>query len=764
MCNKVMKVTKRNGSIQDVDFNKITNRLKKLCSNIKENIDVITVAQKVCVSLYDNVTTRELDTLSSEISMNMSTINPGYGKLASNIVISDLHKNTKHSFKDLTEMLYVQKIVSKEYYQNAIKNIEKITHVIDYDRDYKLDFFGFKTLEKAYLHKINGFIVEKPGDMWMRVALCIHGENIEKTIETYDYMSNLIFTHATPTLYNAGYNNAQMSSCFLLGTGDSINDIYYSLNQCAQISKWAGGIGMHIHDVRSQGANIREITNASTGIVPMLRVFNATARYVNQSSKRNGSIAIYLGMEHPDILDFLELRKNTGDEEMRCRDLFYAAWISDLFMERVKENGMWSLFCPKDVPGFNDVYGEEYKQKYIEAEIKQKYKKQIKAQDLWFLLLSAQIETGMPYMLYKDHINEKSNQKNVGVIKSSNLCCEITEYTSSDEVAVCNLASISLPQFYNYETKKFDFDKLKKVSMVVTENLNNVIDKNYYPVVEAKNSNLRHRPIGIGVQGLADIYIIMGYAFESPEANALNADIFETIYYGALCSSLELANKNGSYTTFSGSPLSKGQFQFDLWNVNPCERKYRRVQWDWDTLRTDIMKCGVYNSLLVAPMPTASTSQILGNNECIEPYTSNIYLRRTLAGEFVVVNKYLIQDLMKLGLWNKEMKNKIIEHNGSVQNISTIPDDLKKLYKTVWEISMKNIIDQAATRGPFVCQSQSMNLFMANPSFAKLSSMHFYAWTKGLKTGMYYLRSKPASNPLQFTIEKTEEACENCSG
>ena len=761
-----MNVIKRDNRIEGVDFNKITKRLRKICNEISPDIDPIVIAQKVCASLYDNCTTRELDHLSANIAMGMGTINPEYATVAAHLVINDLHKSVTHTFTELTELLYKNNVVSEEYYNKVMKDKDLIEITIDYKKDYLFDFFGFKTLEKSYLHKINGEIVERPQDLWMRVAFGIHDDPV-LAIQTYELLSNKKITHATPTLFNAGYVKPQMSSCFLMGTGDSIQDIYKSLTDCAHISKWAGGIGMHIHDVRCNGANIREIKGAATGIVPMLRVFNATARYVNQSSKRNGSIAIYLSMEHPDMFEFLDLRKNTGDEEIRCRDLFYAAWIPDLFMKRVESKGTWSFFCPHKCPGLSDLYGDEYEAKYIEYEQAGLFEKQVDAQKLWFALLTAQIETGTPYMLYKDSINRKTNQMNLGTTKSSNLCCEITEFTSKDEVAVCNLGSIALPSFVKTDesgNKFFDFEDLRKTSGFLTRNLNRVIDKNYYPIPETKTSNMRHRPIGIGVQGLADVYMMFDIPFDSKEANALNGDIFETIYYGAVEMSNQLSIEEGKYETFDGSPVSEGKFQFDLWNVIPEEREGRTIKWDWQSMRTKVKDSGMRNSLLVAPMPTASTAQILGNNECFEPYTSNLYLRRTLAGEFVVVNKHLISKLTELNLWNKDMKNTIIEHNGSVQNISVIPDDVKKVYKTVWEISMKTVIDQAATRGAYVCQSQSMNLFVATPSFAKLSSMHFYAWKQGLKTGMYYLRTKPAADAIQFTIDPTKEGCENCSG
>ncbi len=751
-----MNVVKRNGEKQPVDFNKVTDRYK----NLLPTVDPIPVAQKVCSALYDGISTTELDCLAAETAISMSTLEPKYGELASRIVVSDLQKETRHlTFSDKTHMFYMHKFVTEEFSNIVKKHVDTIHKTIDYSRDYLFDYFGMKTLQKSYLLKIGNKIIERPQDMWMRVSIGIHGDDIESIVETYEFMSRLMFTHATPTLFNAGSPRPQMSSCFLLDMSDSLDDIYRVLSQCAQISKWAGGIGLNIHDLRSTGSSIREMEGACTGIVPMLRNFNATARYVNQGGKRPGSIAVYLSVDHPDIPVFLDLKKNTGDEEARCRDLFYAVWIPDIFMKRVKENKEWSFFDPHECPGLSDAYGEKYEKLYLEYESQGKARSKSNAQKIWFDILQSQIETGTPYMLYKDAVNEKSNQKNVGTIKSSNLCTEILEYTSRDEVAVCNLASIALPMFL--KEWGFDYEGLHHVTKVITKNLNKVIDRNYYPVPEAERSNKRHRPIGIGVQGLADLYILMKYQFDSSEAAKLNKDVFETIYHASVEASMELAKKDEPYETFAGSPMSLGLFQFDLWNVNPSDR------YDWDKLRQEVISNGLRNSLLLAPMPTASTSQILGNNECIEPYTSNLYLRRTMAGEFPVVNKHLVKDLQELKLWDKKMKDLIIFHEGSVQNIGIIPENIKNLYKTAWELSQKVLIDQAADRGAFICQSQSLNLFVAHPTKQTLSSMHFHAWNRGLKTGMYYLRTKAAANPIQFTIAPTAPAttteCESCS-
>jgi len=744
-----MYVIKRSGTKQGVDFNKVTERIRKL-SPI--DIDPIVVAQKVCIGISDSITTEQLDTLAADTAIALATVHPGYGILAANITISNLHKQTHNSFKDTFTTLYNKGIVSDDAFSVFTMYSEVICSTIDYERDYLFDYFGVKTLMKGYLFKIDDKYIERPQDLFMRVSIGMHMDNIGCILETYRYMSQRWFIHATPTLFNSGTKRPQMSSCFLLGAkSDSINGIYDTIQQCANISKWAGGIGMHIHNIRATGSPIRGTNGKSTGIVPMLKVFNSTARYVNQGGKRNGSIAVYLQVDHPDIFDFLDLRKNTGDEEFRCRDLFLAAWIPDLFMKRVSENKKWSLFCPDRAPGLSDVYGDEYETLYTKYENDGIYNKQINAQDLWFAICDAQMETGTPYILYKDAINKKSNQKNIGVIKSSNLCCEVTLYTAPDEVAVCNLASISLQKCVTDGV--FDFIALEKIAGILTKNLNHVIDNNFYPVPEAKTSNMRHRPIGIGVQGLADVFMMMRLPFESSKARQLNKDIFETIYYGALLESSKLAKVYGSYSTFAGSPASQGILQFDMWNVKPSDR------YDWDSLKTHIKTHGLRNSMLISPMPTASTSQILGNNECFEPYTSNIYLRRTIAGEFVVINKHLVKDLIALNLWTTEMKNKIIAHDGSIQNINVIPIDIKEIYKTVWEMKQKCLIDMSADRGPFICQTQSLNLFVETPDMKRLNAMHFYAWQKGLKTGIYYLRTKPAANAQKFTID----ACDSCS-
>ncbi|MEO8796043.1 MAG: ribonucleoside-diphosphate reductase subunit alpha, partial [Daejeonella sp.] len=627
-------------------------------------------------------------------------------------------------------------------------NAELLDSTLIYDRDFGFDYFGFKTLEKSYLLKLDGKIAERPQHLYMRVAVGIHKNDIDSVIKTYHLMSERWFTHATPTLFNAGTPKPQMSSCFLLTMkDDSIDGIYDTLKQTAKISQSAGGIGLSIHNVRATGSYISGTNGTSNGIIPMLQVFNDTARYVDQGGgKRKGAFAIYLEPWHADIFAFLDLRKNHGKEEMRARDLFYALWVSDLFMKRVEADGDWSLFCPHESPGLADCFGDEFEELYTRYEAEGRARKVVKAQELWFAVLDAQVETGTPYLLYKDAANSKSNQQNLGTIKSSNLCTEIIEYTSPDEVAVCNLASLALPRYII--NGKFDHEKLYEVTYQATLNLNRIIDHNYYPIVEAKNSNLRHRPIGLGVQGLADTFIQLRYPFESEEARRLNIEIFETIYFAAMTASKDLAIKEGAYETFAGSPLSKGKFQFDLWNVQPDSGR-----WNWEDLRLDVVKHGVRNSLLVAPMPTASTSQILGNNECFEPYTSNIYTRRVLSGEFVVVNKFLLRDLVNLGLWNNDMKNQIISANGSVADIPEIPSDIKELYKTVWEIKMRSLIDMAADRGAYICQSQSLNLFVSSPNASKLTSMHFYAWKKGLKTGMYYLRTQAASQAIKFTVE-----------
>jgi len=723
------------------------------------HISPVEVAMKVINGLYDGVTTVELDNLAAETAATMPTRHPDYAKLAARIAISNLHKVTSKSFSNTMKRLYTYvdpktgqnaPLISKETWRVIKEHAAELDEAIIHDRDFSYDYFGFKTLERSYLMKIDGKTVERPQHMLMRVAVGIHGDDIPAAIETYNLLSEKWFTHATPTLFNAGTPKPQLSSCFLLTMKeDSIDGIYDTLKQCAKISQSAGGIGLSIHNIRAKGSYIKGTGGTSNGIVPMLRNFDMTARYVDQGGgKRKGSFAIYLEPWHADIFDFLNLKKNHGKEELRARDLFYALWIPDLFMKRVENNEMWSLFCPNEAPGLADVYGEEFERLYEKYEREEKYRRQVKAQDLWFEILEAQIETGTPYMLYKDAANRKSNQKNLGTIKSSNLCTEIMEYTSPDEVAVCNLASIALPKFVTDEGT-FDHHKLYEITKVVTRNLNKVIDINYYPVEEARRSNLRHRPIGIGVQGLADTFIQLRMPFDSPEARRLNEDIFETIYYGAMEASMELAKVHGPYETFKGSPVSKGIFQFDMWGVTP-----KSGRWNWEQLKRDVKQYGVRNSLLVAPMPTASTSQILGNNECFEPYTSNIYTRRTLSGEFIVVNRHLMKDLMELGLWNETMRQKLIAANGSVQNIPEIPQHIKDIYKTVWEISQKVIIDMSADRGAYICQSQSLNIHITNPNFGKLTSMHFYAWKKGLKTGMYYLRSTAAADAIKFTVDK----------
>ncbi|MEP2771118.1 MAG: ribonucleoside-diphosphate reductase subunit alpha [Fulvivirga sp.] len=756
-----MLVLKRDGRRESVKFDKVTARIEKLCYGLDTNyIEPIDIAKKVIDGIYDGVTTVELDNLAAETAASLTTKHPDFAKLAARIAISNLHKVTSKSFSNTMKRLYTYvdpktgenaPLISKEVYGVIKKNAALLDSSIIYDRDFSYDYFGFKTLERSYLMKIDGKIAERPQHMLMRVAVGIHQDDMKAAIETYNLLSEKWFTHATPTLFNAGTPKPQLSSCFLLTMqDDSIDGIYDTLKQCAKISQSAGGIGLSIHNVRATGSYIKGTGGVSNGIVPMLRNFDMTARYVDQGGgKRKGSFAIYLEPWHADIFDFLDLKKNHGKEELRARDLFYALWISDLFMKRVEDNEMWSLFCPNECPGLADAYGEDFERLYLKYEKEEKYRKQVKAQDLWFEVLEAQIETGTPYMLYKDAANKKSNQKNLGTIKSSNLCTEIMEYTAPDEVAVCNLASIALPMFVT-EEGVFDHQRLYEITKVITKNLNKVIDINYYPVEEAKKSNMRHRPIGIGVQGLADTFLMLKMPFESEEARGLNKHIHETIYFAAMEASMELATKDGPYETFKGSPVSKGIFQFDMWGVTPDSGR-----WDWDKLKKAVKKNGVRNSLLVAPMPTASTSQILGNNECFEPYTSNIYTRRTLSGEFIIANKHLMKDLIALGLWDASMKNRLIESNGSVQNIPEIPQHIKDLYKTVWEISQKAIIDMAADRGAYICQSQSMNVHIQNPNFGKLTSMHFYAWKKGLKTGMYYLRSKAATSAIQFTVEKS---------
>ena len=760
-----MRVQKREGHYQDVDLNKITTRIKKLIDEIpssnKDTIDPILISQKVCASLHDKITTSALDTLASEIAIGMGTLVPEYATLAAYIVVSDLQKKvSKHAktFSESIKLLHNSGFIADNIATIVENNKIILDATITPQNDYLFDYFAIKTLQKGYLQKIDdGSIVETPQYMFLRVSIGIHQNDIDAAIETYGLMSRKYFTHATPTLFNSGSRRPQMASCFLLAMqDDSIKGIYNTLSDCAQISKWAGGIGLHVHNIRGKGSSIRGAHGACTGIVPMLKVFNDTARYVNQEGKRPGSIAIYLQVDHPDIYSFLDLKKNTGDEEERARDLFYAVWIPDLFMEKVKAKDTWCLFDPHTCPGLADAHGEDYAQLYAKYESEEKYIKCINAQDLWVAICTAQIETGTPYILYKDACNKKSNQQNLGTIKSSNLCCEIIEYTNSEEIAVCNLASICLPQFVKTDLSNgFDHAMLHKVTKTITRNLNKVIDNSYYPVPQAKLSNTRHRPIGIGVQGLADVYQLLGIDFDSKEAGQINEDIFETMYHASMTASIELAKQYGPYETFEGSPLSKGLFQFDLWNQKPSGN----MDYDWESVRQDVMKHGARNSLLLAPMPTATTSQIMGNNEAIEPYTSNLYLRRTVAGEFIVINKHLVNDLKRINLWDQKMKDLIIFHEGSVQNIEIIPQHIKNLYKTAWELSQKSLIDQAVTRGKYVCQSQSLNLFVPRPNVKILSSMHFYGWSSGLKTGIYYLRTKPAANAIQYTIDP----CTNCS-
>ena len=752
-----MYVLKRDNRREAVKFDKITARIKKLCYGLNPLVMPEKVAMKVIEGLYDGVTTSELDNLAAEVAATNTISHPDYALLASRIAVSNLHKNTKKSFSETVTDLYNyidpkngQKapLISDEVYEIVQKNADVLDSTIIYDRDFRYDYFGFKTLERSYLLRMHNEVAERPQQMIMRVAVGIHKDDLEAVIETYNYMSEGWFTHATPTLFNSGTPKPQMSSCFLLTTkDDSIEGIYDTLKQCAQISQSAGGIGLSIHDIRGTGSYIKGTNGTSNGIVPMLRVFNDTARYVDQGGgKRKGSFAIYIEPWHSDVFDFLELKKNHGKEEQRARDLFYALWMPDLFMKRVEDNADWTLMCPNECPGLSDTYGKDFEKLYKKYEKEGRGRKTIKAQELWFKILESQIETGTPYMLYKDAANSKSNQKNLGVIKSSNLCTEIIEYTAPDEVAVCNLASIALPKFV--KEGKFDHEKLFQVAYRVTKNLDRVIDANYYPVPEARNSNMRHRPIGIGVQGLADAFILMRLPFDSEDARVLNKDIFETIYFAAVTASKDLAIENGPYETWKGSPISEGIFQFDMWDVKPSDR------WEWDLLKKEVMEHGVRNSLLLAPMPTASTAQILGNNECFEPYTSNIYTRRVLSGEFIIVNKHLLRDLVKLGIWNDSLKNKLMAANGSVQNIEEIPDNIKELYKTAWEISQKVIVDMAADRGAYIDQSQSLNIFMENANFAKLTSMHFYGWKAGLKTGMYYLRTKSATDAIKFTLDK----------
>jgi ribonucleotide reductase alpha subunit len=819
--NNEMRVTKRNGELQDIAFDKILERVKKLGQEAKININYSSLVMKVIDQLYDKIPTSKIDELAAEQCASMSTLNPDYGTLAGRIIVSNHQKNTDPNFYMVVNRLYnfrdingkKKPLLSNTLFEFVATYTQEIENMIDYERDYLIDYFGFKTLERSYLFKVGNNTVERPQHMWMRVAIGIHGytdnsytkeKALQLVKETYDLMSLKYFTHATPTLFNSGTPRPQMSSCYLIAMeDDSIDGIFSTLKDCAHISKWAGGVGLHIHNIRAKGSHIQGTNGTSNGLVPMLRVFNNTARYVDQGgNKRNGSFAIYLEPWHADIEDFLELKKNHGDEELKARDLFYALWVSDLFMERVKENGKWSLMCPHECPGLSDVYGDKFKTLYEKYEDEGKARKVVNARDLWFKILDAQMETGTPYILYKDAANKKSNQQNIGIIKSSNLCTEILEYSDDTETAVCNLASIALPSFVNETTKVFDYDKLHKVTKVITNNLNRVIDINFYPTEKCKKSNLSHRPIGIGVQGLADTFVLMDIPFHSEEAKTVNKLIFETIYHAALERSNELAiNREkiikesvlseltenlydkeyiwsrlnnrfegsqslcGAYSSFIGSPASEGILQFDMWSKEPTPNRY-----DWVTLKQNIITHGLRNSLLVAPMPTASTSQILGFNECFEPFTSNLYSRRTLAGEFVVVNKYLMRELIKLGMWNEQIKNNIIANKGSIQQLTMLPEHIRNKYKIVWEMPMKHLIDMAADRGAFICQSQSLNLWMEDPTYNSLTSMHFYSWKQGLKTGIYYLRRKAKHQAQQFTIEpeksevkEKEDICESCS-
>ena len=791
-----MYVTKRSGKLEIVSFDKILNRIKNIGTEANIKINYTSLVMKVIDQLYNNISTTQIDELSAEQCASMSSIHPDYNVLAGRIVVSNHQKNTSSSFSDTMKQLYLYKdkhgkhspLVSEDLYQVVLQYDEppngvdslfttnKLDNIIDYTRDFLIDYFGFKTLERAYLMRINKKIVERIQHMWLRVAIGIHGDNFHRICETYELMSQKYFTHATPTIFNAGTPHPQLSSCYLLAMeSDSIEGIYNTLKDCALISKWAGGIGLHIHNVRAGGSHIRGTNGESNGIVPMLRVFNNTAKYVDQGGgKRNGSFAIYLEPWHADIEKFLDMRKNHGDEDLKARDLFYALWTPDLFMERVKANGEWTLMCPDECPGLSDVYGEDFEKLYTFYEKSGRGRQTVKARDLWFRVLDAQMETGTPYLLYKDAVNKKCNQKNLGTIKSSNLCCEITEYSDEDETAVCNLASIALPAFVKDAAdgsgkKVFDYEQLHSVTRTVTYNLNRIIDVNFYPTEKTRRSNKRHRPIGIGVQGLADVFMLLNTNFTSDEARLINKRIFETMYHSALTESCNIAKTEGTYETFEGSPASQGILQFDMWNVNPSETEQR---YDWNELKEDVQMYGIRNSLLIAPMPTASTSQILGYNECIEPITSNIYNRRTIAGEFILTNKYLMNDLIKLDLWNEKMKNMIIANNGSVQHIDIIPAEIREKYKTVWELPMRSIIDMAADRGAFICQSQSLNLWLEDPNYNNLTSMHFHSWGKGLKTGMYYLRRRARHQAQQFTIEpekkqttatEEDEVCEMCS-
>lgn len=771
-----MKVIKRDGRSENVSFDKILTRISKLSHGL--SIDPCEIAKNICSSIFDGVTTEELDEFTANYCGSNISLHPDYDTIASRILVSNLHKTTCDEYENVAKQLYDNGLVTQHFYSIVLDNKTQINEILNYSNDYLFDYFGFKTLERNYLLRINGKIVERPQHMWMRVAIGIHS-NMESICDTYTKLSAKCFTHATPTLFNASTLRPQLSSCFLSSlVDDSINGIFESLKECAEISKHSGGIGIHIHQLRGKNSKIKGTNGTSDGIIPFLRVFNATAKAVNQGSKRNGSIAVYIEPWHCDIEAFLDIKKNHGNEDERCRDLFPALWIPDLFMERVKQNGVWSLMCPNESPGLSDVYGDEFKTLYESYENKGIYRAQVKAQMLWFKILESQIETGTPYMLYKDAVNKKSNQSHLGVIKSSNLCCEITEYSSPKETAVCNLASICLPSYI--EDNGFNFKKLHHVVKTIVGNLNKIIDINYYPLEKAKKSNLLHRPIGIGIQGLADIFILLKLPFESEEAKKLNKDIFETMYHAALEKSMELSFVNrtetdstfGAHSSFKGSPLSKGIFQFDLWGYNPGNGRY-----NWDLLKEMVKTYGVRNSLLIAPMPTASTAQIMGNNESFEPYTSNIFKRKTISGEFIVVNKHLMRDLISLGLWNKQMRDDIISNGGSIQSIETIPQSVREIYKTIWEIKQKTLIDMAADRAVFICQSQSLNLYMEDPTFKKLSSMHFYAWERGLKTGLYYLRTRPKAQAQKFTIEPkinvssknnkkvecTDEICTMCS-
>jgi ribonucleoside-diphosphate reductase alpha subunit len=758
-----MNVIKRDGKIEIISFDKILRRIKKLGKEADIQLNYTSLVMKVIEQLYDNIHTTQIDELAAEHCAMLASHHPDYGTLAGRIVVSNHQKNTSSSFFRVTHQLYEylresnDNLLNETYYNSVLEHKEELEAMIDYDRDYLIDYFGFKTLERSYLFKVDGAIVERPQHMWMRVAVAIHGDNMEKVRESYDLMSNKYFTHATPTLFNAGTKRQQMSSCYLIAMeDDSLDGIFNTLHDCARISKWSGGIGLHIHNIRANKSHIKGTNGLSTGLVPMLKVFNDTARFINQGGRRNGSIAIYLEPWHPDIMDFLDLRKNHGDEEMRARDLFYGLWIPDLFMEKVENNEDWCLFCPNRCKGLSDTYGEPFRVLYEEYESKNMYSDKVPARELWYAILDSQMETGTPYLLYKDSCNQKSNQKNLGTIKSSNLCCEIVEYSDNSETAVCNLASIALPAFVNKETNTFDYDHLHYVTQVVTENLNMLIDCNFYPTSKTETSNNNHRPIGIGVQGLADAFVMMNIPFHSEEAKTINKLIFETMYHASLTKSNEMAKTFSPYSTFSGSPLSHGEFQFDMWkDVTPSDR------YNWTALRNSIMEHGVRNSLLIAPMPTASTSQILGYNECFEPFTSNIYTRRTLAGEFIVTNKYLMKDLIGLGLWNDDVKNNIIANRGSIQQLDFVPQEIRDKYKIVWEIPMRHVIDMAADRGAYICQSQSMNLWLEDPNYKNLTSMHFHSWKKGLKTGIYYLRRKAKHQAQQFTIEPPSNAVKN---